>query len=92
MPVDRVALDRRLPIISNLLASHGGDIEIDEVSAAGVVRVKFKGFCTACTLRPFTLERVVRPLLTAVEGVTAVEAVGVRISEESQRRLEASLR
>lgn len=88
MTVDRAALDSRVHAVSHLLTSHGGKIEIVEVSDAGVVRVKFGGLCTACTLRPFTLEQIVRPLLGDIEGVTAVEAVGVRFSEMAQRRIQ----
>lgn len=85
--VDRAALDRRIYAASHLMAAHGGKLQLDDISDDGVVRVRFMGLCTACPLRPLTFGRIVRPALADVDGVTAVEAVGVRMSEEAERRL-----
>jgi Fe-S cluster biogenesis protein NfuA len=73
--------------ISHLVAAHGGDIALVSADETGRVTVRFGGLCTACPLRPITLMGVIKPRLLEVEGVTAVEAVGVRISAEVEERL-----
>lgn len=53
--------------------SHGGSIELVDVSADGKVYVKLKGACAACPLATVTLKLGVDQVLKAsVPGVTAV--------------------
>jgi len=58
------------------LQADGGDVELVEVTADGVVRVRLKGACHGCPMAQLTvkdgIERVVKE---RVPGVTEVEAV-----------------
>ena len=85
--VDLDGLSRQLQRLGRLMAAHGGSIELDCVSPDGSVRVAFRGLCAACALRPVTLLALIRPALLAVDGVTSVEATGVRVSAEAEARL-----
>jgi Fe-S cluster biogenesis protein NfuA len=80
-------LSERLRIVSHLLSAHGGSVELDSISDTGVVRVRFKGLCASCALRPITLESIIRPLITSLPGVSAVEVSGLTISGEARARL-----
>lgn len=82
---DRVR--ERVASLSRVLAYHAGGIELERISPAGDVRLRFTGMCSHCALRPLTLAAVLRPALEKVEGVTSVEIAGLRISEESERKL-----
>jgi Fe-S cluster biogenesis protein NfuA len=81
------AIQRRVKEVSAVLYAHAGGIELDRVDEGGRVHVRFTGSCTGCPYRPVTMATTIRPGLLDVEGVTAVEATGSRISEEAQRRL-----
>jgi Fe-S cluster biogenesis protein NfuA len=85
--VDRDALRARIDQVSAAIGAHAGAIELLEVSAAGVVRVRFTGMCTGCLFRPLTMMGTVEPALLEVPGVTAVEAAGTRISAEAAARM-----
>lgn len=80
-------LDKRVREISELLRWHGGGVEIDEVTSDGVLRLRFTGMCTSCPVRPMTFAANIRPALFDLEGVTRVEVVGMRLSEEAEARL-----
>ncbi|GAB4265160.1 MAG: NifU family protein [Deferrisomatales bacterium] len=68
----RSALDK---VRVNLQAD-GGDAELVEVTADGVVKVRLKGACHGCPMSQMTLKRGIETALKqAVPGVTAVEAV-----------------
>lgn len=86
-PVDRDALLARIDQVSAAIGAHAGAIELLEVSAAGVVRVRFTGMCTGCLFRPLTMMGTVEPALLTVPGVSAVEAAGTRISTEAATRM-----
>jgi len=88
MPViDKAELDRRMTAVQKLLTWHLGSIELASVSADGTVKVRFTGACAGCPLKPVTLSATVRRLLSDVEGVTRVDAVGVNISPEAELSL-----
>jgi Fe-S cluster biogenesis protein NfuA len=89
MAVDTLALETGVAAVSSLLRMHGGAIELVDASPEGEVRVRFLGMCTACPLQPVTVAATVRRVLMGVEGVTRVDALGVRISEQAERRLAA---
>jgi Fe-S cluster biogenesis protein NfuA len=84
---DRDAVAARVEELSALMRTHAGGLDLESVSAAGTVRVRFTGMCTGCTFRPLTMVGTIRPALEAVEGVTRVEAAGARISAEAEERL-----
>ena len=88
---DLEAVERRAYLVSRMLNLHGGGIAVLDFSEdEGVVKLGFTGLCTACWMRPVTLEKIVKPAFLDLEGVTRVEADGVRISRQAQKRLTES--
>lgn len=85
--IDSEALEQRIAILSKAMGWHLGSVELVDVSAQGVVTIRFLGACKACPLKPVTLTTTVERMLLDVEGVTGVEAVGVYISDEARRSL-----
>jgi Fe-S cluster biogenesis protein NfuA len=85
--VDKDRLAARVEEVAHLIASHGGTLSITDVSSDGEVTVRFGGLCTACPLKPLTLAATIRPALLELEGVSRVEAVGVRLSRHAQSAL-----
>jgi Fe-S cluster biogenesis protein NfuA len=83
------AVRERLEELRPALAAHAGGVELVEVRA-GVVRLRFTGMCTGCQLRPLTTASTIRPALLALDGITAVEVEGSRISAEAEARLAAA--
>ncbi|MGB3484907.1 MAG: NifU family protein [Mycobacterium sp.] len=66
------ALDRVRPY----LGSHGGDIELIEVTDEGVVRLRFAGSCRSCPSSAVTLQLAVEDALrAAAPEVTEIELV-----------------
>ena len=85
--IDREILDERLGRVGRALDAHAGGIELVDIEADGQVRVRFTGMCTGCPLRPVEPQRLVRPVLEGVDGVTGVVAEGGRLSREAETRL-----
>ena len=55
------------------LASHGGRVSVQEVSADGVVLLRFGGGCHGCGMADVTLKQgIEKTLMARVPGVTAV--------------------
>ena len=55
------------------LASHGGHVSVQEVSADGVVLLRFGGGCHGCGMADVTLKQgIEKTLMEKVPGVTAV--------------------
>ena len=79
----------RLVTLSRVLGAHAGGVELVWIRE-GVVRIRYTGMCTGCHLRPLTTASMVRPALLAIEGVTAVEVEGSRISAQAEERLAAA--
>lgn len=71
---DRVAMviDRIRPAVQN----DGGDIELVEVTQAGVVRIRMHGACVGCPSSNMTLRLgIEQNLKTYVPEVSGVEAI-----------------
>jgi Fe-S cluster biogenesis protein NfuA len=85
--VTNEAISARVAEIARLMDVHAGGIELKDVSDDGVVRVRFTGMCTGCPNRPLTTAWAVKPGLLELDGVTAVEIEGSRISAEAEERL-----
>ncbi|MCA9276881.1 MAG: NifU family protein [Phycisphaerales bacterium] len=71
---DRVAMviDRIRPAVQN----DGGDIELVEVTPAGVVRIRMHGACVGCPSSNMTLRLgIEQNLKTYVPEVSGVEAI-----------------
>ena len=82
-----MTLEERLDEVRSILWAHAGGVELVELTEAGVARLRYTGMCTGCPYRPLTTASTVRPLLLEVEGVSAVEISGSRISAEAEERL-----
>jgi Fe-S cluster biogenesis protein NfuA len=62
--------------IRTMLQTHGGDVELIEVTDDGIVRIKLKGACSHCTGALMTLKNVVEAKLrAAVPEIKTVERV-----------------
>jgi Fe-S cluster biogenesis protein NfuA len=58
------------------LQADGGDVELVEVGADGLVKVRLKGACCGCPFSQMTLKNGIERVLKAkVPGVTSVESV-----------------
>lgn len=67
------ALDRVRPY----LGSHGGDVELIDVTADGVVRLAFRGSCKSCPSSAATLELAVEDAIrAAAPEIATIEVVG----------------
>lgn len=59
--------------INPQLASHGGRVAVEEITAEGVVVLRFGGGCHGCGMADVTLKQgIEKTLLSKVPGVTAV--------------------
>lgn len=58
------------------LQADGGDVELVEVTEAGVVKVKLLGACSGCPMSTLTIKNgIEKTLKQNVEGVTEVKSV-----------------
>ena len=72
----REKIEAALGKIRPSLQADGGDVELVEVTAGGIVRVRLTGACKGCPMSQMTLKSgVERILKQEVPGVKAVEAV-----------------
>lgn len=73
--------------IRPLLQTHGGDLELLEVTADGLVRVRLVGACASCPGAQQTLNELVETALKEacpeVKGVVAVTQVNRQLIEEA---------
>ena len=73
--------------IRPLLQRHGGDLELLEVSAEGLVKVRLIGSCATCPGAQQTLSELVEAALKEacpeVNGVVAVTQVNQRLIDEA---------
>lgn len=95
-PYDVVTrVEQALESVRPYLGSHGGDVELVDVSVDGVVRLRLLGTCDGCPSSSVTLKLAVEgaveaaaPEVTAIEVETpddSAEATGPLISVESLR-------
>ncbi|MGZ7065916.1 MAG: NifU family protein [Candidatus Aminicenantales bacterium] len=69
-------VEQALNKIRPALQGDGGDVELVDISADGVVRVRLKGACGGCPMSQMTLKMgIERILKKEVPGVKSVEAV-----------------
>ncbi len=74
--VERVQVEQALNEVRSSLQADGGDVELVDVTAEGVVKVKLTGACSGCPMSQMTLnmgiERYLKkqfPDLVKVESV-----------------------
>lgn len=71
---DRVA--RVINLIRPAVQSDGGDVELVDITSAGVVRIRLHGACVGCPSSNITLQLgIERNLKAHVPEVASVEAV-----------------
>jgi Fe-S cluster biogenesis protein NfuA len=71
---DRV--EQALAKVRPALQADGGDVELVDIGADGVVKVRLKGACGGCPMSQLTLKMgIERILKKEVPEVTAVESV-----------------
>lgn len=69
-------VEKALESIRPYLQADGGDIELVEITAEGIVKVKLTGACCGCPMSQMTLSQgVENALKEAVPEVKGVEAV-----------------
>lgn len=74
------ALDRVRPY----LGSHGGDVDLLEVTESGIVRLAFTGSCKSCPSSAVTLELAVEDAVrAAAPEVSEIEVVAAKPAESS---------
>ena len=72
----RDKIEKALAKIRPMLQADGGDVELVDVSADGVVKVKLAGACGGCPMSSMTLKNGIERLLKKeVPEVKQVEAV-----------------
>jgi Fe-S cluster biogenesis protein NfuA len=72
----RDKVEKALEKVKQMLAADGGSIELVDVSAAGVVKVRLTGACGCCPMSQMTLkmgvERMLKSEVPQVKEVIAV--------------------
>lgn len=72
----RARIEEVLTSIRPALHQDGGDVEFVDFDDAGVVHLRLIGVCGSCPISSVTLKQgIEKKLMSAVPGVTAVEAV-----------------
>jgi Fe-S cluster biogenesis protein NfuA len=72
----REEVEKALNLVRPALQADGGNVELVDVTADGVVSVKLTGACGSCPMSTMTLKmRVERVLKEQVPGVTSVVQV-----------------
>jgi Fe-S cluster biogenesis protein NfuA len=71
-------VNKALESIRPFLQADDGDIELVDVTADGIVKVKLTGACNVCPLSVITLRAgIERSLLIQVPGIKRVESVNL---------------
>jgi Fe-S cluster biogenesis protein NfuA len=72
----RDEVEKVLQLIRPALQADGGDVELVDVSAEGIVSVRLKGACGSCPMSTMTLkmgiERTMKEKIPAVKSVIQV--------------------
>jgi Fe-S cluster biogenesis protein NfuA/nitrite reductase/ring-hydroxylating ferredoxin subunit len=76
-------VERALDDVRPYLGSHGGDVQLLEITGDGVVRLQLLGSCDGCASSPVTLE------LAVEDAIYAAAPEVVRIEVEQQREAHA---
>ena len=70
-------VEKALDSIRPFLQADDGDVELVEITADGIVKVRLTGACDVCPMSVITLRAgIERSLLRQVPGIKRVESVG----------------
>ena len=73
----REKVEKFLEKVRPMLEADGGDVELVDVTAEGVVKLRLKGACGSCPMSAYTLKMgIEQRLREAVPEVKEVEQVG----------------
>ena len=76
MNIQRKAVENALAKTRTLLKKDGGDVELVDITADGIVKVRLKGACNGCPMATMTLKSVIeRALRNEVPEVKQVQQV-----------------
>ncbi len=71
----REKVEKALELIRPMLQADGGDVELIDVTADGVVKVRLRGACGACPMSQVTLkmgvERIIRQEVPGIKEVVS---------------------
>jgi Fe-S cluster biogenesis protein NfuA len=74
--IERIQVEQALNEVRPSLQADGGDVELVDVTAEGIVKVKLKGACSGCPMSQMTLSQgIERYLKKQVPDVQKVESV-----------------
>jgi Fe-S cluster biogenesis protein NfuA len=72
----RDKIEKALAKVRPMLAADGGDVELIDVTADGVVKLKLKGSCGCCPMSSMTLkmgiEKIIKQDVPEVKEVIAI--------------------
>lgn len=85
--IEAAELEQALAYVRPMILGHGGDIEIEGVSASGEVSVRLVGACKACPNMAMTFVGPVRTRFMAVDGVTEVRCEQVNVGPKALARI-----
>lgn len=75
-PPTRERVEQVLNLIRPAVQSDGGDVELVDVTAEGIVQIRLLGACVGCPSSTMTLQvGIERNLRTHVPGVRGVQAI-----------------
>ena len=76
LPERTRAVDRVIASLRPIIQADGGDVELLELTPAGVIRVRLKGACVGCPSASMTLrDGIERSVREKVPGITGIEAL-----------------
>ncbi len=87
MDETRRLVELSLDGVRPFIRAHAGDVAVESVTAAGSVRLQFKGACSGCPAAGTTFAAAVLPAVESVPGVTSVSVAGVNISRAALERI-----
>lgn len=69
-------IEKALKKVRPMLQADGGDVELVDIEAGGIVKVRLKGACHGCPMSQMTLQHGIEQILKKeVEGVEKVVSV-----------------
>ncbi|MCK9572713.1 MAG: NifU family protein [Candidatus Omnitrophica bacterium] len=72
----RARIEKALDKVRPMLQADGGDVELIDVTADGIVKLKLKGSCGCCPMSSMTLkmgiERIIKQEVPEVKEVVAL--------------------